>query len=269
MGRTVRTEVETAVSSWQVWLALTDQAHLSNWLLDSAEGELAVGQRVRWLLSGTRIPFEFVVLKLEDERSLLVELRPTEQLIEICVAGASGSSLVSITHSGFSDDNDGDSAYREAIAAWQERINVLKLYLGRYFARPRQTIQTASITTLAEAEISRYILQLAGHRKWLTIDGVLKPLRDTTITLWDGSKISSRILIASNDTLMFSWNEGHGYALLNCRSRRSNSSEIRMLVSSWMGDREGLQAFSETLQVGLSNLLGLFGSEASSQGSTD
>ena len=265
----VRTEVETAVSPWQVWLALTDQAHLSNWLLDSAEGELAVGQRVRWHLSGARTPVEFVVRKLEDEHSLLVELRPSAQLIEICVAGASGSSLVSITHSGFSDGNEGDSAYREAIAAWQQRINVLKLYSSQYFSRPRQTIQTTSNTTLSEAEISRYVLQPFGHPKWLTLDGLLEPLRDTTITLWDGTKISSRILIASKDALMFSWNEGQGYVLFTCRYGGSSNSEIRMRVSSWMGDRQGLKAFCKTLQVGLSNLLVLCGAEASSQGSND
>ncbi len=269
MGRTVRREVETAVSPWQVWLAWTDPVHLSNWLLDSAEGELAVGQTVSWLLSGTSVPFQFVVRSLADERSLLVELRPSGQLIEIRIEGASGSCLVSITHSGFSDDDEGDVAYQEAIAAWQQRVNVLKLYLGHSFARPRQTIQMSSITTLTEYEISRYILDPSGHRKWLTLEGRLEPLRDTEIELWDGSKISSRILVASNDFMMFSWDEGKGFVLLTYRPSSSGKSEIGMSVSSWTDDPERLEAFYETLRVGLSKMLGFSGAEAASQGSKD
>lgn len=265
-GRIIRSEIATPVSAWQAWLAWKDLSHLSNWLLDDAKGEFAVGQRLSWSETSNFSDTESEIKLVEDGRRLVAQLLPSGQLMEVVIEGTTGSSLVSITHSGFPDEAKGDADYQRVISAWHIRVNVLKLYLTHYFGRSRRTLRSHHDCEIPLDDL-RANLRPPGRAGWLVQEGAFSAERESRLMLWDGTLMTAKVLAAHAESLMLAWREINGYLLLRWRALDPTSTEVTVDVTSWGGQSDLFEAAAETICIAVSKLARLPDVGVRSQGS--
>jgi uncharacterized protein YndB with AHSA1/START domain len=153
-----------------VWEAWAHAARIFQWFTDGAEGEARTGSTITWIFEKFGDRFLYEVFDAQPgERLVLTGQIPGRPrfFLEITIASERGHTRMSLVNSGFLEGGQWDEKYEGVDSGWRMSLATLKVYLERYFSRPRRSLLILQPADYAHPRLRPYRLQADGLAQWL------------------------------------------------------------------------------------------------------
>ncbi len=209
----VHRQMRTTASLETVWDAWTDPERLGHWLCDSATGWPAQGSTLK--LTWARFGFTIDYFIVEVERLKRVVLRAQIPGIGYQFMGVTltrrgvqtNISLKETVHDGCTPDEK-----MESESAWDCNLAVLKLYVEKYFGRPRSTFFALLAAPFGYEQIKPHFTEADKIEQWLGTDVTFgEQGQPYKLTLDDGQTMSGTVLCLTTHEAVLSWDQLDGY----------------------------------------------------------
>ena len=116
----------------EVFEAIVDPAHMSNYFITSGSGRLAPGASVEWEWADVGASLSVQVVDLEPDASVTLVWAATgdDTVVEFeLTATGPNSTAVQVIERGWEPDADGIASYGEQTGGWTDMLLCLKAYL--------------------------------------------------------------------------------------------------------------------------------------------
>lgn len=213
----VRKSIETGAYPEQVWDALTEPELLGHWMADSATGWPAVGGTLSmtWERFGLTIDYKVTEATVCQKLVLKSPMGSGMQTVSFELRRIGRSTWVDVTDSPppFTPPNPHSSAD----STWQMSLAVLKLYVERYFRRPRHSFMAVARASFTFPEIVAAYATGEGLARWLGTEALEWPQApDPTGHPYklrgpDGEPISGHVLTVTQHEAALSWDQINGF----------------------------------------------------------
>jgi len=162
--RSIELEIEIDAPPEVVWKAITEAEELVRWFPMEARVDPGEGGRM-WVSFGDGIGWTSRIavwqpnkrLRTIDEAPPDAPPMPVEVALEYEIEGRGGSTVLRLTHSGFSADAEWDQFIDSITAGWTYFLRNLKHYLERHRGVARNLIKWRRPLTVAAAEAWRML----------------------------------------------------------------------------------------------------------------
>jgi len=228
-GRLIRNGFRTSASPRWVWEAWANPARTSEWFTDRAEGEARAGSGITWYWDrfGYVVPYE-VFAAVPDEQLVLTGQPPGRPrfYLEVEIEHHGGETLVTLINSGFLDGGAWDDEFEGISSGWQMALATLKLYLEKYFGRPRtQFMPMRPVRVDALPDLLPYYRTASGLARWLTDSGeVGEPNSRYALTLKGGGGWTGHVLVVTKAEVLLEANEIGGCVGLKAFAKAGEKS---------------------------------------------
>jgi uncharacterized protein YndB with AHSA1/START domain len=116
----------------EVFEAIVDPAHMSNYFISNGSGRLEPGQTVTWEWTdvGASMPVQVVEVEPDTSLTLIWAATGTDTVIEFELTPTSpNSTAVQVIERGWEPDAEGIASYGEQTGGWTDMLLCLKAYL--------------------------------------------------------------------------------------------------------------------------------------------
>lgn len=250
----IQRSIETGAFPEQIWEALTEPELLGHWLADSATGWLAVGGTLAltWERFNMTIDYKVAEIKVCQKLVLKSPMGNGQQTVTFGLRRTGRSTWVDLTDAPppFTPNNPHSSADSN----WQLSLAVLKLYVERYFRKPRRSFMVVAKAAFTFAEIMACYASSHGISQWLaerieewpTEHPVVgKPYRLVTP---EGETMSGQILAVTDKEAVISWDEIKGFLELKTFSLGPGNQMLCLRGSGYGMGPEECAAVEERLK---------------------
>ena len=214
-GRTIRVEFRTTATPKQAYKAWADPEKIAHWFPDRAEGKAEVGATIYWIFDkfNYRIPYE--VLRAESGKSFAINWEaPAGRdpgILEVTISRQGGETIVSLVNSGFREGADWNDEYKGVDSGWRMALAMLKLYLEKYFGKPRSSFLAMRPAKYTLQQLLRFQRRADGLSAWLCASGSIANVGESyAMTLQTGGSMTGRVLAITKSEVQLSWEEIRG-----------------------------------------------------------
>ncbi|MEW6278508.1 MAG: SRPBCC domain-containing protein [Candidatus Eremiobacterota bacterium] len=208
----VHRQMRTTTSLETVWEAWTDPERLQQWFCDQASGWPAVGSKLNLRFERFGFNVDYHIVELERLKRVVLRCHLPGigyQFLGVTLTRRGVQTNVSLKETVV----EGCSAeeFAENESAWDLALAVLKLYVERYFGRPRSTFFALLAAPFTYAQIKEFYTARLGE--WLGTDVSFTPEvgQPYRLTLDDGTSMSGTVLAVTTHEVALSWDEIQGY----------------------------------------------------------
>ncbi len=265
MSSEIDIAVRVAASAKQVWTAWTDPDRLVEWFPDRASGSPTPGTTMTYEWDALRMSLELEVVDAVPERELVLRghppgLPPQTQTIRFTPDG--DGVTVSLQHDGIDDED----IYQGTASGWHIALQVLKLYVERYYEQPRTN---AWILGLAPAHFERVFEHYAsreGLASWLAHGGPIGEAGSRyALELLDGGTMSGLVLTKYEPReVALAWSEIDGVAALRVFSVARGATLVGVNMMSWGRPDDELEPVAAALTSSVDRLVIALGGASAS-----
>lgn len=257
----IRKSIETTAYPEQVWEALTDTELLGHWMADSASGWPAVGGTLSltWERFGMTIEYKVAEVKVCQQLVLKSPMGSGQQTVTFGLRRTGKTTWVDVTDAPapFTPHNPHSSADSN----WSLSMAALKLYVERYFRKPRRSFMAVAKASFTFGEIMALYASSQGLEHWLAekfeewpseYPLVGKPYRLISKT---GDVMSGTIMAVTEKEASLSWNEIDGFLELKTFSLGPGNQMLCLRGSGYGMDEETAALVEEGLKPRLLQLV--------------
>lgn len=217
-GRLLRASMKTAADPMQVWEAWADPAKLGHWFPDRADGRAVEGAVQTWFFDrfNYAMPYE-VYSSVPGEHLVYTGQMPGRArfYLEIDITREAGTTVLTLTNSGFLDKDGWDDEYEGIASGWQMALAMLKQYVEQYFGRPRVQFFAMRPAQYEFADLLPHYRDATLLAEWLTTSGAVGNTGDQyALALQDGGRASGEVLAVTGWEVQLSWTEIAGVLAL-------------------------------------------------------
>ncbi|MBN9414090.1 MAG: SRPBCC domain-containing protein [Candidatus Eremiobacteraeota bacterium] len=257
----IRKSIETTAYPEQIWEALTDTELLGQWMADSASGWLAVGGSLSltWERFGMTIEYKVAEVKVCQRLILKCPMGSGQQTVTFGLRRAGRSTWVDITDAPapFTPHNPHSSADSN----WGLSMSVLKLYVERYYRKPRRSFMAVAKASFTFGEIMALYATAEGLEHWLAEKIVEWPAEEPFVgkpyrlVSKSGDVMSGYIMAVTDKEASLSWNEINGFLELKTFSLGPGNQMLCLRGSGYGMDEETASLVEEGLKPRLLQLV--------------
>jgi uncharacterized protein YndB with AHSA1/START domain len=197
-----------------VWEAWADPARLAQWFPDRAEGRAEEGAVQTWFFDRFKYALPYEVYSAVPGEHLVLTGQPPGRprfFLEIEIARDAGSTLVTLTNSGFLDKDGWDDEYEGIVSGWHMSLALLKLYAEQYYGRARSQFFAMRPARYEFRELLPFYREAGALARWLTVKGAIgDPGEPFALILTDGERLSGDVLAVTGWEVQLSWKEIDG-----------------------------------------------------------
>jgi uncharacterized protein YndB with AHSA1/START domain len=236
-GRVIRASINTAADPMQLWEAWADPAKLGHWFPDRADGRAIEGAVQTWFFDrfNYAMPYE-VYSSVPGEHLVYTGQMPGRPrfYLEIDITREAGTTVLTLTNSGFLDKEGWDDEYEGIASGWQMGLAMLKQYVEHYFGRPRVQFFVMRPAQYEFAELLPHYRDARLLAEWLTSSGAIGNTGEMyAMALQDGSRATGQVLAVTGWEVQLSWNEIAGVLALKAFAMGPGRRAICIHGSSW------------------------------------
>jgi len=265
-GRIVRARTVTSAPADHVWDAWADPGHLCGWFTDTATGRARPGATVTWGFDRFRCRFPYEVLAAEPGARLVLEGRPVGRppyLLEIRIDAGEDRTTIELINSGFSVGPEDDEEFEGVHSGWRMALAVMKLYLERYYGRPRRTFFAMQPAPFEYERMRHYFHAPGGLARWLSSSGAIGEEEDSyALALRDGSPMSGKILAVTPREVALAWDEAEGVVELKAFRLGPRLRAVSLRGSGWGMTEERAQRIESMAVASIDRLVAVLDEEA-------
>ncbi|MHB2015795.1 MAG: sugar-transfer associated ATP-grasp domain-containing protein [Candidatus Xenobia bacterium] len=215
--RLLRKQILTTAAAATVWEAWTRPERIEEWLTDHASGQWSPGSHITLRWEQFSICMDFEVVEVVPQRLLALQFRLPGNFsgrLTICLTPRPTGSLVELVEESPRLPAP-DPGFAEA--EWELSLAAMKVYVEKYFGRPRNSFLAILPTRCDPARLTSFFRSAAGLDCWLSQESTLgRPGQDYRLRLADGSVASGQVLAHSRRGLALEWSEVGGCLQFNC-----------------------------------------------------
>jgi uncharacterized protein YndB with AHSA1/START domain len=236
-GRVIRASLKTAADPMQLWEAWADPARLAHWFPDRAEGRAVAGAVQTWFFDrfNYAMPYE-VYSSVPGEHLVYTGQMPGRPrfYLEIDITREAGTTVLTLTNSGFLDKEGWDDEYEGIASGWQMALAMLKQYVEHYFGRPRVQFFAMRPAQYEFADLLPHYREANLLAEWLTSSGAIGNTGDRyALVLQDDGPASGEVLAVTGWEVQLSWTEIAGIVALKGFAMGPGRRAICIHGSSW------------------------------------
>jgi uncharacterized protein YndB with AHSA1/START domain len=244
----------------QMWEAWARPEHLEGWFPDRARGEAEPGGEIVhvWESFGFEMPHR--VLEAEPGRLLVLEGRspqglPFRQEIHIEQDGA--ETVLRLVHSGFGEHADWDDEYESGVdSGWKMAFALLRLYLERYWGRPRRGFTLLRSAGYDPAALYTLYSTDQGLSRWLGRAQGLGPAgAEVSVALPGGAPLTGRVLAATGSEICLAWQGLEGALELKAFRMGPERQYVCLRSHSWHKDASAIDSARERVSAAFERLM--------------
>jgi uncharacterized protein YndB with AHSA1/START domain len=236
-GRTITASIRTTATPERLWEAWADPERLAHWFPDRAEGRAEVGATQTWYFDRFKYALPYEVFSAVPGEHLVLTGEPPGRprfFLEIDLRREGGSTVLTLTNSGFLDQEGWDEEYEGIVSGWQLSLAVLKEYAERYDGRPRTQFFAMRPGAFEYAELRPLFREPAALARWLTSSGGIgAPGDHYELTLMDGTIVDGEILAVTAWEVLVSWRAIQGVLALKAFSMGPGRRALCIHGSGW------------------------------------
>lgn len=211
----VKKEIEIEAPAARVFDAWAEPDHLERWFTDRVTGWPGVGSHLNltWKNFGFSVPYKIAVMKPPEKLVLKTRLSGVgTQVLTVNLARRAPKTIVSVSESG-PENHKSDPLESGVDSGWSMALGVVKLYIERYFGKPRTTFFAMLPAQFQYDQLRPLYNTEEGLKRWLTVGGAPpgqagEPYR---FQLDDEQTMSGHVLAHTHHELALSWDEIDGY----------------------------------------------------------
>lgn len=169
-GRIGEFTLRTTAAPAAMWAAWADPRHLCGWFPDRAEGSAQVGAKFTYHFDDYGMHFDQEVVEMEPERRfvLLYQDAKLYRVLEVLIRPEGSGSRLRVLNSGLPEDDDG---FLSIESGWKISLELLRLYLEKYFGRARHSVQVFRETRrLDSGKLLALYSERDARQNWLRMD---------------------------------------------------------------------------------------------------
>jgi uncharacterized protein YndB with AHSA1/START domain len=210
-GRIIKTAIRSSATPEQLFEAWADPEKLAQWFPDRAEGRAVEGGVQQWFFDrfDYALPYEVSAATPGEHLVYTGEIpgRP-RFFLEIEIRREAGSTLLTLTNSGFLDKDGWDEEYEGISSGWQMALALLKLYGERYYGAPRAQFFAMRPASFEYADLLPFYTRRERLASWLTKSGAIDEVGQRySLELHDGGSATGDILAITGWEVLLSWEE--------------------------------------------------------------
>jgi len=260
-----------------VWRAWTDPDWLSGWMVERADGQIALGRSVTWAWDSLGVELQLDVVACEPPTRFVLAGGPaarmpqTQSIALTPLAG--GGTHVELEHGGFRPGPAGQDERAGTAAGWRVMLRILAHYLAGRAGRPRQCAAVLAPVAAPLSVTGELLHRPLGRAAWLIGDGASPPLADEgerfALAAIGGARVTGQVLaLAPPFQLAVSWEEIDGVLTLRAIQAAAGAgpepgASGAVLASaqawSWSPERPAWRAARATLEAAVARLVGAAG----------
>ncbi len=213
-GRKIRTTIRTTATPEKIFEAWADPSKLAQWFPDRAEGRAVEGGVQKWFFDrfNYALPYE-VAAAVPGEHLVYTGVIPGRPrfYLEIEIARDGGSTVVTLTNSGFLDKDGWDEEYEGIASGWQMAMAMLKLYAERHYGRERHQFFAMRPAAYEYRDLISFYSAPERLAAWLTKSGAIGEAGQRyALELRNGVRASGEVLAVTGWEVQLSWDEIEG-----------------------------------------------------------
>jgi uncharacterized protein YndB with AHSA1/START domain len=257
-GRTIRASIRSTATREQIFESWVDPEKLAQWFPDRAEGRAVEGGVQKWFFDrfNYALPYE-VYDAVPGEHLVYTGAMPGRSpfFLEIELTSDGGSTVVTLTNSGFLDKEGWDEEYEGIASGWQMALAVLKLYAERYYGRPRRQFFAMRPAAYEYSDLLAFYTDPERLALWLTHSGRIGQAGDPySIELRTGERASGHVLALTGWEVQLSWNEIGGALALKGFGIGNGRRAISVHGSGWDLSAERAAQLEKEFEAALERL---------------
>lgn len=236
-GRTITASIRTTAPPERLWEAWADPEKLAHWFPDRAEGRAEVGTIQTWHFDRFKYALPYEVFSAVPGEHLVLTGEPPGRprfFLEIDIRRDGGSTVLTLTNSGFLDKDGWDEEYEGIVSGWQMSLGVLKEYAERHYGQPRTQFFAMRPASFEYADLRAYFREPASLARWLTSSGGIgDPGARHELTLQDGTRVDGEVLAVTAWEVLVSWTAIQGVLALKAFSMGPGRRALCVHGSGW------------------------------------
>jgi uncharacterized protein YndB with AHSA1/START domain len=236
-GRTIKAAIRSSATPEQIWEAWADPEKLGQWFPDRAEGRAVEGGVQTWYFDQFKHALPYEVYAAVAGRHLVytgeIPGRP-RFFLEIEITCEAGSTLLTLSNSGFLDAGGWDEEYEGIASGWQMALAVLKLYVEQHYGSPRTQFFAMRPARFEYADLLPFYIRSDRLASWLTTAGAVGDVgQQYRLELQTGGRASGEVLAITGWEVLLSWEEIGGCVALKGFGMGGGRRAICIHGSGW------------------------------------
>jgi len=227
-GRLIEMTQRISAPAERVWQAWADPARISQWFVDRAEGGLIPGTtyKLSWDKFNFTVPYK---VEEAEPGKLLTLSAPTPHgrlgISELVFEQDGEETIVRMVNAGFKDGAEWEDEYQGIVSGWHGTFAVLKLYVERYFGKPKQGITALRPAPFEFGAVYPWLASGERRKRWLAPFGPQEP---------------AEVMALTNREVLLRWPEIEGEIELKAFAWGGGTRMLGLRVISWSDDSQGL-----------------------------